>query len=855
MKSNFRNLAIAMLCCFVSTGLFSQDWVKMMQDPKANFFETQKAFNDYVDAYKAEYRQSHNNEDPIRVPGFKQFKRWEWFQAPRVSANGEMYDPGMVYREMTNYKQQTGGFQAGNWTFIGPPTVPTNGGAGRCNFVRFHPTDPNTIFVGSPSGGLWKSVNGGANWTTNTDQLSQVIGCTDIAIDPTNTQIMYMATGDGDAGDNYTVGLLKSTDGGTTWNPTGLSFYVPQTRMMSKVLINPNSTSTILVATSAGIFRSTDGGVTFTNVQAGSFKDMEFKPGDPNTVYACGAQFYRSTNGGASWTLVTTGLPASTNVSRLAIAVTAANPNYVYLIAARPATDYGFQGMYRSTNSGASFSNMNTTSPTNVLGWNSNGGDSGGQGWYDLAIAASPTNANEIVVGGVNIWRSTNGGSSFTLNGHWTGSGAPYVQADIHDLVYINGTTVYSANDGGLFRTTNNGTNWTDLSNDLQIAQMYGFGQSTTNANLLLQGWQDNGTNRFNGSWARVMGGDGMLAFISFGNDQNMWGSQYNGSLNRSTNGGNTWSNATNGITGTGAWVTPWRESPTVANTLYSGFQNVFRSTNGGQNWSALGTIPGTQTINQLAVSPADVNIIWVAKGSNVYKTTNNGGTWTQITTLPPGFVSYIACHNTNPNKAWVTYSGYTNTNKVFETTDGGATWTNLSGSLPNIPINCITFVNNSNDELSIGTDAGVFFKDGTMTVWQPFSSGLPNVVVTQIEVFYAGNKLRASTYGRGMWESGFYVPGNYPPVANFGSNKKIACPGAAIQFTDYSPGQPTSWTWSFPGGNPASSTAQNPLVIYNTPGTYNVTLTVSNSVGSDTKTMTGYITISASGLCSRRSS
>jgi PKD repeat protein len=853
LKNKLLIAAIAALCIFCSgfaqnNKVQNTNWVDMMLNQEVNFFETQKAFYQYVDDYKSTYRSTHNGNDPARVPGYKTFKRWEWFQLPRISQTGERFDPSKVWQEMNKYKQMYP-LQAGTWTYIGNPTTPSGTGNGRLNFVRFDPNNSNTIYVGSPSGGLWKSTNGGQNWTTNTDNLPQVIGCTDLAIDPTNTQIMYLGTGDGDAGDNYTVGLLKSTDGGTTWNPTGLSFFVPQTRMLSKVLLNPNSTSTLLVATSAGIYRSTDAGTTFTLVQAGSFKDMEFKPGDPNTVYACGAQFYKSTNGGQTWTNITSGLPTPTQVSRMAIAVTPADPTYVYLLAANPATDYGFQGMYRSTNSGTSFSNRNTSSPSNILGWNSNGGDAGGQGWFDLALAVSPADANEIVTGGVNIWRSLNGGSTFTLNGHWTGSGAPYVHADIHELVYTSATTVFSANDGGLFRTTNNGTNWTDISNDLQISQIYGFGQSTTTANLLITGWQDNGTVRKDNTanWAEVMGGDGMLAFISSANNNNMWGSQYNGSLNRSTNGGNSWSGATSGITGTGAWVTPWKESPTTANTLYAGFQNMFRSTNGGTSWSALGTIPGTATITQFAVSPANVQVIWVAKGSDLYLTTNNGGTWTLIGNVPPGNISYIACHNTDVNKAWITYSGFTNSNKVFQTTDQGQTWTNLSGSIPNIPVNCITFMNGSNDGLYIGTDAGCFYKDGTMNVWQPFSGGLPNVGVTQIEVFYSGNKIRCSTYGRGMWESGYYTPGNYPPTANITASEFIACPGAGIQFTDYSSGQPTSWNWTFPGGSPASSTQQNPFVVYNASGNYNVTLIVTNNNGTDTISMNNYITIATS--------
>jgi PKD repeat protein len=844
MKKVYLFSAALLALVFCSANAFAQDWVKLMQDPTVPFNQVQQEFNAYYAQKKSEMeherlmghlkfwdrtsRFSNNEQEENEVPGYSIYKRWEWYQQAR-SQNGERVDPTRTWREMETYlKNYPPQVQAGNWSYIGPPNASNLSGCGRCNFIRVHPTNPNTLYTGSPAGGLWVSTNGGANWTTATDQLPNVIGCTDIAIDANNTQIMYLATGDGDAGDNNSVGLLKSTDGGATWNQTGLVFAVGTYRMISKVLIDPTNSNTILVCTSAGIYRSTDAGVTFTQTLQGTFKDMEFKSGSPSTVYTCGTSFYRSTDNGQTWTQITSGLPAAANVSRMAIAVSPADPNYIYMIVGLPAPNYGTEGFYVSTNSGTTWTKPSTP---NI----------GTQQWYDLAIAMSPTNKQEIILGGqTQFLRSTNGGSSWSNNGNGT-------HVDYHDIVFTNSTTYYTSSDGGVYKTTNSGSTWTSLDNDMQISEMYGFGQSTSNANLLITGWQDNGTNLYNGSWGATMGGDGMLCFISKSNDNNMWGSQYNGSMNRSTNGGASWSPCGTPA-GTAAWVVPWREDPTTANTIYCGFNNVFKSTNGGQTWTQLGNLGiGTTTIGAIAISPANSNVIWAAAGGSLYKTSNGGGTWTTITTLPAGTISYIACHNTDANRAWVTYSGFTNQNKVFQTNDQGATWTNLSGSLPNVPVNCVTYFNGSNDGLYIGTDVGVYYKDASMNVWQPFSGGLPRVIVTQIEVFYAGNTLRCSTYGRGMWESSFYTPGNYAPVANFSADKLIDCPGAAIQFTDYSAGVPTSWQWTFPGGNPSSSTQQNPLVYYNAPGTYSVTLVATNGYGNDTKSVTSYITIANS--------
>lgn len=829
MNSMIKSVMLLFVAALLPFGMQAQDWVSKMQDPNVNFFEVRDAFNEYYNDYVENYRLQHGTE-PAKVPGYKQFKRWEWFMAPRVGTDGTRFNPAKVYQEALAYKQQYGTANAGNWSFIGPSVVPSNGGgAGRLNVVRFHPNDPDIIYVCSPSGGLWKSEDGGSSWASNTDQLASVIGCTDLAIDPWNPDIMYLATGDGFGASTYSVGILKTIDGGNTWNTTGLSYSMAAYRQVSRILIDPTNPNTLLAAASNGIFRSTDAGATWTNVQTGGFKDMEFKPGDPNTVYASGVEFYRSTDNGQSWSKVTTGLPVAANVSRIATAVSPANPSVVYLIVGLPAPNYGTEGFYRSANSGVSFSKLSTPAL-------------GNQQWYDLALNASPTNADEVIVGGqLDFRRSINGGTTWAQNGGNT-------HVDYHDVVFTGSSTYFMANDGGIYKTTNSGGIWTNLSNGLEISQMYGFGQSATTPYLMLQGWQDNGTNRFNGSsWSHVLGGDGMLCFIDRTNDNNMWASTQNGGLVRSTNGGATWQGATNGINETGPWVTSWLQDPVTPTTLYSGFVNVWRSTNSGGNWTKISTFSNTGTVITLAVSPANNQVIWVSKPDGLYRTINGGTNWTKMTGIPSGTITGIACSNTDPNKVWITYSGFSNTNKVFTSSNQGATWNNISASIPNVPVNCITYVNNSNDAIYIGTDLGVFYKDASLNVWEPFWNGLPNVMVTQLAVYYPTGKLRASTYGRGMWETDLWTGGNFAPTAAFTSDTRIACPGTLISFYDYSAGSPTSWQWTFQGGSPSSSTAQNPQIVYNVPGTYEVTLVATNTNGTGTSTQTSYITITAS--------
>lgn len=863
-------LALSLVCLLVPCKqAAAQKWIRKMQDPSVNFYDVQKEFyrywrwhareeeheNDSQNGIYSKKNATQNEKEESERPGWEQFKRWEWYAAPRVYPSGDRtlasrskaWEEFQVYLNDLNASNANAHLMSTTWTPLGPIGAPTGGGAGRINFVRFDPTNSNTIYVGSPAGGLWKSTNGGTSWTTGTDNLA-VIGCSDIAIDPTNTSTLYLATGDRDAGDTYSIGILKSTDGGATWNATGLAWTVNQGRTIAKLLINPSNTSIILAATSNGIYRSTNAGTTWTQVStATGMKDMEFKPTDPQTVYACSNKLYKSTDGGVTWTQITSGLPASTSVDRFAIAVTPANVAYVYILAGN-ASNNGFYGLYRSTDSGTTFTTRSTT--PNLLGWNSTGNDTGGQSWYDLSVAASPTNADVVVTGGVNIWRSTNGGTSWTINAHWTGTGAPYVHADVHDLIFLpgNGSTYWAGCDGGVFMTANSGGAWSDKSANMQIAQMYRLGMSTSNASLVVTGHQDNGTNRLSGtSWSQIIGGDGMECFIDRTNNNVMYGEVYNGDFYRSTNGGGTFTNIVSGLTGSGGWVTPWCQDPVVANTLYAGYSQVFKSTNQGTSWAQIGTLSGSGSIVSIDVAPSNTQVIYVARSNAIYKTTNGGSTWTAITgTLPvaSAAITYIEIDPTDANNVWVTFSGYSSGNKVYVTTNGGTSWTNFSTGLPNIPVNCIVYQNSTADGVYVGTDVGVYYRDNTYTSWQPYFTGLPNVIVDELEIYYATGKLRAATFGRGLWEVDLFSPGSMAPVADFTANQTNICPGTTVQFTDLSALNPTSWSWSFPGGTPSTSTSQNPSVTYSTAGTYNVTLTVTNSNGSDPEVKNGYIVV-----------
>jgi len=597
--------------------------------------------------------------------------------------------------------------------------------------------------------------------------LLEDIGTADIAINPSKPSIMYLGTGDNDAGGDYTpttVGVLKSTDGGNTWNTTGFSYTLATTgynyMTLNQLIFNPSDTGTLFCATSFGLFYSKNGGAKWTIAINDDIKDVEFEPNHSSTIYAGSAtgRFYRSVDSGKTFTRITAGLPTA-GMERLAIGVTNADSNVVYVLAVDSA-NYGFYGLYRSTDRGQTFTarSVRSTGAPNLLGWSNTGSDSSGQAWYNLVIKVSPTHSDSVFVAGSWLWTSADGGSTWMFNNSVYDS----VHIDIHSILFFPGSSsaFLMSTDGGVFETPDAGNTWTDLSNNLAIGEQYSIGVSADSPDLFITGWQDNSCNLSSPYWEAVFGGDGMTCFIDYTNDNTMYASSEDGYFGSSFDGGYTWNTATGGITETGDWNTPWLQDPQQSNVLFSGFKNVWQSTDQGASWFPISSW-GTYVINALAVAPSNDQFIYAAEYDSIYATANGGATWNNITgNLPVNsvYLSGIAVDPNNPLHIWVTCSGWSNTDKVFKSVNGGNTWTNVSAGLPNLPVNCIAYQNGTHDGIYVGTDIGVFYRDSLIGGWVPYNNGLPNVEVFDLKVYAPQNLLLAATYGRGTWETPTYV-------------------------------------------------------------------------------------------------
>ncbi|NHN27172.1 hypothetical protein FIA58_015930 [Flavobacterium jejuense] len=849
---------------------FSQNnWQEWMHNKNVSFHVIQNDFDLY-------YNQ--NIRDSKKIPkgkGIKQFKRWEYYWEKRVDENGNFPREGSVLEEIQKYRNSRSNFTnryvagSGNWSITGPVASPSNGtgqlnGNGRVSSIAFHPSDPNTIYVGAPSGGFWKSTDNGTTWTEFSNGLTR-LGVSSIVINPSNPDIIYIGTGDRDSGDAPGYGVWISTDGGVTWNPRNSGM---GNRTINELLMDPSNPNIMLAASSNQvIYRTVNGGVSWTaSASLGNNpKDIAFHPTNSNIVYVSGTRFHKSTDGGVTFTQITNGVP--TGSQRIALAVSVNQPNWVYLLAGG---GNGLIEISRSIDSGDNFATR-TTSP-NILGYATNGLDTASQAWYDLVIAADPADANIIYTGGVNLWKSTDGGATMTCASYWVGPSGSIdgVHADQHALEFSPHTNdLYNGNDGGIYFTTDSGSNWNDISSGLAIAQVYKIGVSQTVGNTVINGYQDNGTsvNR-TGVFTTEIGGDGMECIIDPTDESYMYGALYYGDIRRSTNGGATFStiadNGTNGITETGGWVTPYKLDPNNSSRMFVGYDNIWRSNDvktpasNAITWDQISSFGGTSNIVDLAIAPSNSSVMYVSRNASdrFYSTTNalaGSPSWTNLTANLPvsSTPKDIEIDPVDSNHLFIALG-----NDIYESIDAGMNWTNISGTLPNISLNTIVIDPSSTVEaMYVGMDVGVYYKDSNLSDWVSYSDGLANLEITELEIYNntaeCKSSLFAATYGQGLWVSDLKDPGNVAPTACFEANTTNGCTGTDFILTDNSDFLPTSWTWAISPAtvtyvNGTSATSQNPEVRFTNAGFYTVELTATNSNGSNTNTKISYIEVTA---------
>jgi hypothetical protein len=689
-----------------------------------------------------------------------------------------------------------------SWVAIGPTplgTSPASANSGRITGIAASPTDANTLYIAAAGGGVWKTTNAGTNpptWTPLTD-AQQTLSMGAVAVAPSNGNVLYAGTGEANnsADSNYGTGIMHSTDGGATWafQTSGIPFGLTT----AKIAVDPTSPNIAYAAmgnvggnqafiNGSGLYKTTDGGVTWTNLtdsiapfdNFSEPSDVVIDPTTPSTLYlAIGAYYgagpngvYKSTNSGASWTLLT-GVPSgSASDGRISLAISKSNPQDLYVVIAGPTNTTSGQLVFfgSTTNGGASWTNL--TAAATALG---NPFD--GQGWYDQYLAVDPTNPSIVYIAGAAtgnaLERSTNGGTSFTSI--ISGGSSPHV--DHHATAFDASGRFLDGDDGGIYRLDNTApTTWTDLNGNLDTIQFVGGGVNPFNPDQALGGSQDNGTERFNNNaaWTTTDGGDG--GQVLYGKQTNNLAYRVSpiGSFGtsayfrKSTNGGQSWTSATNGITGlSGTNFYPTIAlDPTNDQRVFIGGSSIASTTNGAASWStyaspgANGFNPSGSTVDAIAVAPTNTSVVYAATGgyfassSQVFVTTNNGGTWSNISIPGAGRVNEIDVDPTNSAIAYAVISTF-NGGRVFRTTNTGASWTNISDSLPNLPGWSLKIDPTNTSTLYLGSDNGVYKTTNTGGSWSRLGTGFPNAQVFYLDLAPNENILAAFTHGRGAFE------------------------------------------------------------------------------------------------------
>lgn len=696
-------------------------------------FDNRVNVNDLIRESDAWYQENGTGKGK----GFKGYNRWKWAMERRFFPTGDRsnFDPQIAQKEMAAFKSANRRAAAnGFWVYRGPDyadnILPPSwaAGLGRVEAVWAGAANADTVYLGSRSGGFWKTIDGGQTWRSTT-QDQEALGVVDIEVHPDRRNEVWILTLHPTG---YSYGLLKSTDFGETWNTTSLAWTIGNATGNEMVIA---SADTFFVATNIGVFRSTDAGNTWANVQSGNVIEMKAHPTNSQIIYTIRSGsnniLRRTTDGGQTWNSIT----ISGNTGRPFICTSLASPDLIYLGSS--------SGIFKSTDAGLNWT-LQSNDPTN----------SG-----VMSLGASATNPNILFAGSLTHYKSTDGGLTWNIFADWVNYNGPnYVHADGR-VMRAWGNRIYFGTDGFLGYSPDNGNTFSKINNGgTGIREFYRIGCSPMKADAAVGGSQDNGTSVMrDGDWAEWIGADGMEAHFDRNNPEVWFGTIQFGSLQRTNQNGQ---NAQGIAPDTdGAWITPSVIDPNNQNTIFIAFDTLYKSNDNGDHWQVQAAF-NNGNFDDLAISPSDSNVLYISKSNVIRRSTDNGHTWTFINAgLPNLFITDINVHPTDPMQVAISMSGFMGGNKVFYSTNGGNNWSNISGNLPNLPANAIAFTEDQPAQMILGMDVGVFYAEANTNAWTFYSDSLPAAAINDIEILEGAGLIRVGTWGRGIWEAA--IPGH----------------------------------------------------------------------------------------------
>ena len=751
-----RSLLLLSIVFLLKSIVFAQPLYKaMMENNQYNFYD--------VVAEAESYFATHPK---TKGSGWKGFQRWKWANEYKYYPSGDrsQISPFFSEESFTKFQEENPApedFYNAGWRDLGPYFVDSitghySAGLGRVEDFYVNPNNTQLLYLGSRSGGFWRSNDGGLNWLNSTDFLIAT-GVDAIAVSPTNPDSILINVKNSRNGNTH--GIYRSVDGGFTWNMTNFNPVnlgwggLGANDRIYKIVYHPTIPDMVFVGTSKGIFKSTDNLQTWTqSLSSSDITDIDFHPTNSAILYLYDDYYWganqnvvlKSTNTGASYSA--SNQITGNNDSRLIISVSPDCASCVYVASGN--------GIWKSTDEGVNFTYLNNP-----------GNSCDGFVVNDLDTA-------KMIYGYLDIEGSNDGGQTFSQITFWSqGTNASfnnglYVHADLRDAKCINGV-YYVATDGFLSRSLNNGSTWEILSQGTGIRENYSLGISQSNHYRSMVGSQDNGTSiKHKSTWIEFYGADGMEAIIHPLNDDWMIGSLQYGGRRITKNGGATQGGATPPGQ-SGGWVAPLMYDPNDHMTVYSLGENIYKSSNFGTSWDSIGTPSFSGTISEAAIAQNNSNIIVVSRGSSIEKSVNGGTSFTDISNNLPNFtITDIAFVPANDNIIFVTFAHHQNDNqKIYMSTNQGTSWTNVTFNLGNMPIRKIVIDHLPVPNIYVGAEIGVYTMPLFGTNWSLYNTDLPNMAIEDMEVMWGSNTLRAATWGRGLWEFALVGRADFPAI------------------------------------------------------------------------------------------
>lgn len=742
----------------------------MMYDNSYNFYQVCKAADTYFETH-----------DPnVKGSGWMMYQRWKYLNESKYAPSGDrsQTDPLFAQNQYELFLKNNPSAKAiygTGWKELGPWTIDSitghyAAGLGRIEDIYVDKNNTNRIYLGSRSGGFWRTTNGGATWQGTTDTLF-ASGVNALTARPTNTFDVLINVQN--AVNNYSHGVYRSTNGGIAWvetnfNPVNLGFGgLGSNFLVYEIEYHPTIPNVVFIGTNKGVFRSDDDLATWVQMLSTSeIREIHFHPTNANVIYAYDGRtlnnnlnkVYISTNAGLNWSL--SGSAGPTSSARANLSTSAACPDCLFFQSSN--------GIWKSQNQGASFTFV------------SNPGEGRG------AFVVSDTDTNVMVLGSIDPFITNDGGLNFQQSGWWYlgasehGNGTlsenfnqtnVYVHADLRAAKSVNGV-IYLATDGYLCKSIDDGNTWQILSEGTAIRENYTLGISQSNHFATMIGSQDNGTSILGeDGWVEFYGADGMEAIIHPLNPDWMIGSFQYGGRRRTFDRGLTQSGvepSNESGSGMADWVAPMAYNPNNPMEIYHFSGEVWKSDDFGDNWQELGTPTTIGGIIEIAaIAENNTNIMAVSRSNKIALSTDGGSSFASIFAgLPNNTITDIAFDPKNDSVLVVVYDTYQNNgNKVFRTADLGQTWTNITYNLGNMPLRSVVIDHSNASHIYVGAEIGVFVMETGENSWSAYHPELSNTSVLEMEINYGSNTLRAATWGRGMWEYTLKDRLNYPAI------------------------------------------------------------------------------------------